>query len=59
MTTLKMFFGESFKWDNYLDIAFAEVVKFAVSREKSTATLTIKPYRKIDENRIEEIQETL
>ncbi len=58
MTTLKMFFGESFKWDNYLDVAFAEVVRFAVSREKSSATLTIKPYRKIDENRIEEIQKT-
>ena len=51
MTTLKMFFGDVLEWSNYLDIAFAEVVKFAVSREKGCATLTIRPYKKIDDDR--------
>lgn len=59
MTTVKMLFGELFKWDNYLDFAVAEVVRFAVSKEKNSATLTIKPYRKIDENRIKELENTL
>ena len=59
MTTVKMLFGELFKWDHYLDFAVAEVVRFAVSREKNSATLTIKPYRKIDENRIKELETSL
>ena len=59
MTTLKMFFGDVLEWSNYLDIAFAEVVKFAVSREKGCATLTIRPYKKIDDDRLNEIKEKL
>ena len=59
MTTLKMFFGDVLEWNNYLDIAFAEVVKFAVSREKGCATLTIRPYKIIDDDRLNEIKENL
>ncbi len=59
MTTVKTLFGEIFSCDEYLDFAFAEIINFVISREKNRAELTIKPYKKIEQVRINEFAEEL
>ena len=59
MAVVKSLFGEYFDCTQNLDIAFADIVGFSVSQEKMTAILTIKPYRKIEENRIEALESQL
>ena len=59
MTTVKTLFGEFFDCKNSLDFEVAEIVNFAISREKNRAELTIKPYRIIEQDRIKAFEETL
>ena len=59
MTTVNKLFGEFFNCDNNLEFAVAEIINFAISREKNSAELTIKPYRIIKEDRIKAFESTL
>ena len=59
MAVVKSLFGEYFDCAQNLDIAYADIVGFSVSQEKMSAKLTIKPYRKIEENRIEALESQL
>lgn len=56
MAIFKALFGEYLDCDTYLDTAVADIVSLTASRSDGTARLTIKPYRKIDENRIHEVE---
>lgn len=52
MAIVKSLFGEYFDCDRNLDIAYADIAGFSVCHEKCSARLTIKPYRKIENDRI-------
>ena len=56
MTTVKALFGEYFDCNSNLDIAVADVIGLAISQEINSAKLTIKPYRKIEEDRIKALE---
>ncbi|MBQ8767346.1 MAG: hypothetical protein IJZ16_11160 [Clostridia bacterium] len=56
MAIVKALFGEYFDCTLNMDIAQAEIVGFSVSQEKMSAKLTIKPYRKIEEDRIKALE---
>ncbi len=59
MAIVKSLFGEYFDCTLNMDIAQAEIVGFSVSQEKMSAKLTIKPYRKIEEDRIKALESKL
>lgn len=59
MATFKSLFGEYFDCDNNLDIAVAEITGLLISNENRTAKIKIKPYRKIEEQRIRNIEKTV
>ena len=59
MTTVKELFGEYFECNGNLDIAVADITGFAASQETNSAALTIKPYRKIEEDRIKALENEL
>ena len=52
MAIFKSLFGEYFDCEHYIDIAVAEIVGLAVSQENKRIDVTIKPYRKIEEQKI-------
>ena len=56
MAIVKSLFGEYFDCTLNMDIAIAEIVAFSISQEKMSAKLTIKPYRKIEEDRIKALE---
>ena len=56
MAIVKSLFGEYFDCTLNMDIAHAEIVGFSVSQEKMSARLTIKPYRKIEEDRLKALE---
>lgn len=53
MALFKDLFGEKFNTDEYLDIAFAEIL--SMKTEEETAVFYINPYKELDENRISQI----
>lgn len=59
MANFKSLFDGIFDCENNLDIAASEISGLSISRENGTARLKIKPYRKIEEQRIKAIQEEL
>ena len=59
MAIVKSLFGEYFDCTLNMDIAYAEIIGFLVSQEKMSAKLTIKPYRKIEEDRIKALESKL
>ena len=59
MAIFKTLFGEYFNCERNLDIATAEVLELAISQENKTAKITIKPYRKIEEQRIKALENEL
>lgn len=52
MAIVKSLLGEYFDWEKNLDIAYADIVGLSVCYEKCSARLTIKPYKKIPQDRI-------
>lgn len=54
MTLFKDLFGEKFNTDEYLDIAFSEII--SMKTEENKAIFYINPYREIDETRISQIE---
>ena len=59
MASFKALFGECIDCNRYLDIAVAEIEELLIIKEKNMAQLVIKPYRKIDEVRIDEVSKIL
>lgn len=55
MALFKDLFGEKFNTDEYLDIAFAEIL--SMKTEDNNAVFYINPYRQIDENRLSQLSE--
>ena len=56
MAIFKSLFGEYFDCEHNLDIAVAEIVGLAVSQENKKIKIIIKPYRKIEEQRIKALE---
>ena len=52
MATFKSLMGEYFDCERNLDIAVSEILGLAINEKNRTAKLTIKPYQKIEEQRI-------
>lgn len=59
MTTVKELLGEYFDCDAFLGFAVAQLLGFAISKEQNSATLTIKPYRIIEEKEINALEKEL
>lgn len=55
MALFKDLFGEKFNTDEYLDIAFAEIL--SMKTEENVATFYINPYKQLDVNRLSQIGE--
>ena len=55
MALFKDLFGEKFNTDEYLDIAFSEIL--SMKTEEETAVFYINSYKEIDENRLSQIGE--
>ena len=56
MAIFKSLFGEYFDCEHYIDIAVAEIMGLAVSQENKRIDVTIKPYRKIEEQKIKALE---
>ena len=56
MANFKSLMGEYFDCERNLDIAVSEIMGLAFSESNRTAKLTIKPYRKIEEERIKALE---
>ena len=59
MASFKALFGECIDCNRYLDIAVAEIEELVIVKEKNMAQLVIKPYRKIDKARADEVGKIL
>lgn len=59
MAIFKALFGEFLDCNTYLDAAVADIVSLTASQTDGTAVLTIKPYRAIDKNRINEVEQII
>lgn len=59
MAIFKALFGEVIDCDTYLDISVADIISLTASKSDGTAALTIKPYRKIEKNRIAEAEKAV
>ena len=57
MALFKDLFGEKFSTDEYLDIAFSDIVSMEVQGEN--AVFYINPYRELDENRLSQVAEEI
>ena len=55
MALFKDLFGEKFNTDEYLDIAFAEIL--SMKTEEETAVFYINPYKELSENRLAQVAE--
>ena len=56
MANFKSLMGEYFDCERNLDIAVSEILGLAINESNRTAKLTIKPYRKIEEQRIKALE---
>ena len=59
MANFKSLMGEYFDCERNLDVAVAEILGLAINEGNRTAKLTIKPYRKIEEQRIKALETEL
>ena len=59
MANFKSLMGEYFDCERNLDIAVSEILGLAINESNRTAKLTIKPYRKIEEQRIKALETEL
>lgn len=59
MAIFKSLMGEYFDCERNLDIAVSEILGLAINESNRTAKLTIKPYRKIEEQRIKALETEL
>lgn len=57
MALFKDLFGEKFNTDEYLDIAFSDIVSMEV--QSGNAVFYINPYRELDENRLSQVAEEI
>lgn len=57
MALFKDLFGEKFNTDEYLDIAFSEIL--SMKTEENHAVFYINPYRELDENRLSQVAEEI
>ncbi len=59
MKILKSLFGETFGWDTFSDLAYAEIVSFNARLGDCSAVITVKPYKKIEEEKIKALENEL
>ena len=59
MAIFKSLFGEYFDCEHNLDVAVSEILGLNINEACRTAKLTIKPYRKIEEQRIKALESEL
>lgn len=57
MALFKDLFGEKFSKDEYLDIAFSDIVSMEV--QGGNAVFYINPYRELDEKRLSQVAEEI